>query len=69
MGIESLWAVTAKRSTMKCELRIDRHATQLLVVQDKAVALRETFSAPDAARAKASALRDRLTMMGWRDAG
>lgn len=69
MGVESVWAVQAKRSVMKCVLHVRPTFTELLVLQDQDVAVRETFADQDGARAMAQALHERLTAIGWRDAG
>ncbi len=69
MGVESLWAVQAKRSVMKCVLHVERTWAEVLVFQDQDVAVRETFQDQKLARAKAQALRERLIERGWRNAG
>ncbi len=68
MGVESLWAVQAKRSVMKCVLNVEPTWTELLVLQDEDVAVRETFPDQEQARAKAQALHERLIALGWRNA-
>lgn len=69
MGVESLWAVQAKRSVMTCVLHVEPTSTELLVLQDQEVAVRQTFLDRDQARAQAEALLDRLLKRGWRNAG
>jgi hypothetical protein len=69
MGVESVWAVQAKRSVMKCILNVERTFTELLVLQDQDVAVRETFQDQAGARAQAKALHARLLKRGWQNAG
>jgi hypothetical protein len=68
MGVESVWAVQAKRSVMKCVLHVEPTFTELLVLQDQDVAVRETYPDCEQARVKARALHDRLIEHGWRNA-
>ncbi len=68
MGVESLWAVQAKRSIMKCVLHVEPTWTELLVLQDEDVAVRETFPDEEQARAQARALHERLIALGWQNA-
>jgi hypothetical protein len=53
---------------MKCVLHVEPTFTELLVLQDQDVAVRETFEDEIQARAKARALRERLIEIGWRNA-
>lgn len=68
IGVEPLWAVQAKRSVMKCVLHVEPTWTELLVLQDEDVAVRETFPDREQARAQAQALHDRLIALGWQNA-
>jgi hypothetical protein len=68
MGVEALWAVQAKRSIMKCVLHVEPTWTELLVLQDEDITVRETFPDEEQARAQACALHDRLIAIGWRNA-
>lgn len=69
MGVEPLWAVQAKRSVMKCMLHVEPTFTELLVLQDRDVAVREIFPDREQARRNAEALHARLLKRGWRNAG
>jgi hypothetical protein len=64
-----LWSLQARRSTARCVLRADSAWTELVVLQDEEVALREYFPDEDAARSRAVALHERLLEKGWKQAG
>ena len=64
-----LWSLQARRSTAKCVLRGNSSWTELVVLQDEEVALREYFADEDAARSRAVALHERLLEKGWKQAG
>ena len=64
-----LWSLHARRSTATCVLRSESAWTELVILQDEEVALREYFADEDAARTRASALHERLLDRGWKQAG
>jgi hypothetical protein len=64
-----LWSLSARRSTAKCVLRHEPAWTELVVLQDEEVALRESFPDETAARLRAEALQERLLQKGWKQAG
>ena len=64
-----LWSLHARRSTAKCVLRTEYAWTELVVLQDEEVALREYFVNEEAARTRATALHERLLEKGWKQAG
>lgn len=69
MSVEALWSIHAKRSLVKCVLHVEPDFTEMLVLQDEDVALRQTFADRAEACARADALRQRLIAIGWRNAG
>jgi hypothetical protein len=64
-----LWRLQGRRSMAKCVLRAESAWTELVVLQDEEVALREYFPDEDSARSRAVALHERLLEKGWRQAG
>lgn len=64
-----LWTLQARRSTAKCFLRTESTWSELVILQDEEIAFREYFTDEDGARARASALHERLLKKGWTQAG
>jgi hypothetical protein len=64
-----LWSLRARRSTAKCVLHAEATWTELVILQDEEVALRESFPDEYAARLRAEALHHRLVEKGWTEAG
>jgi hypothetical protein len=63
-----LWSLRARRSTATCLLHPRSTWTELVILQDEEIALRESFPDEDTARVRARALHERLLKKGWREA-
>jgi hypothetical protein len=68
MAIDAvLWNIRAKRSIAKCVLHVEPTWSELLVLQDKEITLREVFSDEGVARLRAGELKSALNQRGWRE--
>ena len=63
-----LWSLRARRSTAKCLMHPKSTWTELVILQDEEIALRESFPDENTARMRAAALHERLLKKGWKEA-
>ncbi len=66
-GARVLWCLRRRKTDVRCLLYSERQPSEVVVLQDRDVVLRELFPEESAALAWAQEYSGRLRQHGWRD--